>query len=74
MSRPTATRAGARTRGVGPADAVGQVLVEFLGDPAPDVIGFKTAELLHGYACGAKPLIGVGSHHFRLFGIITFRV
>ena len=29
--------------GISPADPVGQVLVEFAGDPAPDVIGFKTA-------------------------------
>ena len=35
-------------RGISPADPVSQVLVEFLRDPSPDVIGFKTAELFHG--------------------------
>ena len=35
-------------RGISPADPVSQVLVEFPGNPAPDVIGFKTAELFHG--------------------------
>ena len=35
-------------RRISPADPVSQVLVEFLGNPAPNVIGLKTAELLHG--------------------------
>ena len=38
---------GCQVRGIGPADAVGQPFIQFLGDPSPHIVGLKAGQMVH---------------------------